>query len=384
MSFFDDVDEADEPVREPRTTPRRPQAAPRRPRGRPPGSTGRPPGGPSGGQNQQVQQRRLIAGGILVVIVIVMVLLINGCEASQNTSSLKNYASDVYNLIQSSDQNGATMFADLRSGEGQSGVESLQTQVNSALSTAETNLNRTEALTAPGAMATAQQNLVTVMRLRHDGIAQIAANIQDALSSSTSEDGVYALSQGTSQLYASDVIYKTYVVTAIAGALHGDGLVVGGTDGIQINAGQIVPDLGWLQQNNIGEWIGATLPTKVANGPCANTCGHALASVVVDTTTLVSGVTSTIPASPAPVFHLNFTNSGQSTEYDVECKVTVTGDQTATATIAKTVPGGTYTCNVPLKSPPTPGQYKVIAEVVPVTGETNVANNTADFSVTFN
>jgi hypothetical protein len=380
LSFFDDVDEADEPVREPRSTPRRPQAAPRRPRGRPPGSTGRPPGG----QNQQVQQRRLIAGGVLVVIVIVMVLLINGCEASQNTSSLKSYASNVYNLVQSSDTNGRNMFADLRSGEGKNDVDSLQQQVNAALSTAGANLRNTEGLSAPGAMATAQQNLVTVMRLRHDGIAQIAANIQDALSSTTSEDGVYALSQGTSELYASDVIYKTYVGTAIAGALHGDGLVVGGTDGIQINAGQIVPDLGWLQQNNIGEWIGATLPTKVANGPCANTCGHALASVSVGSTTLVSGVTNTIPASPAPVFQLTVTNSGQSTEYDVECKVDVAGDETATATVPKTAPGGTYTCTVPLKSPPTPGQYKVTAEVVPVTGETNTQNNSLNFSVTFN
>lgn len=315
-----------------------------------------------------------------------MALLIHGCEASQTTNSLKNYAADVSGLITKSDNNGALVFQELRSGEAKSDVESLQTQLNTGVQNAIKDLASAQRLSAPGAMASAQTNLVLVMKMRRDGLEQIAANIAKAAVPADSVDAVYAISEGTSTLYASDVVYKKYVGTAMAGALNGDGLTVGGNSGVQINSGQIVPDLGWLSQNDIAIWLGVTVPSKVANGTCTSLCGHSLNSVTVGSTTLNPDANNTVPANPAPTFQLNITNGGEQDEFDVQCKVTIKGlpSDTATSTIAETTPGETTNCEVTLPSPPTPGLYQVTAEVMPVTGEKNIKNNIAKYNVTFN
>jgi hypothetical protein len=81
---------------------------------------------------------------------------------------------------------------------------------------------------------------------------------------------------------------------------------------------------------------------------------------------------------------LNLTNGGDFDEYNVVCKVTVTGlSDTGSYTIPETFPGHTTTCPVTLPSAPTAGTYTVTAEVVPVEGETNTANNFLMFSITF-
>ena len=53
--------------------------------------------------------------------------------------------------------------------------------------------------------------------------------------------------------------------------------------------------------------------------------GHELDSVSVGGTTLQTGSTNTIPASPPPTFSCNFTNGGQNNETNVVVKVTVSG-----------------------------------------------------------
>jgi hypothetical protein len=385
LSFFD---EADEPRRTPPSEAQRPRRAarpPRGPSGRPPGGSGRRPGG----QHQQdVQTRRLVAVGVIVIVIIAMALLIHGCQVSQTNSSLKSYAANVNTLITRSDNNGAQMFSDLVSGKlNSNGIETLQNELNTAAGNAQTHLSQAKSLSAPGQMASAQSSLVQAMQMRADGISKIAANIQNASNQNTSKDGVYDISVGTSLLYASDVIYKTFVTPNIAKALNGANIPIGGTTGAQINAGQIVTDIGWLQSTFIAVKIGATLPTKAANadnnGPGLH--GHELNSVSVSGTALSTVSTNTVAANPAPTFTLSLTNGGDFNEYDVECEVSVAGlSDRGTSTIAETMTGQTTSCTVQLPSPPTPGTYQVTAEVVPVPKESNTKNNYLTFPITFN
>jgi hypothetical protein len=327
----------------------------------------------------------MIAVGVVVVVIILAVLLIHHVQVSQTKNSLKNYAANVNSLVNDSNANGAQMFKDLQSGQlNSNSISTLQNDLTKELNNAQQDLTRAEQLSTPGQVADAQADLVRVMQLRVSGISEIATNIQDAVSTKTSSDAVYQISVGTSQLYGSDVVYKTFVTTGIAKALNGADIPIGGTTGAQINAGQIVPDLGWLNKTFIDEKIGASLPTKVANTAGPGLHGHQLNSVSVGTTELTSS-TNTIPASPAPTFTLSITNGGTTNEYDVECKVSVSGlSDLGTATIPETTPGQTTTCSVTLPFPPTAGTYSVTATVVPVPGESNKANNTATFPVIFN
>jgi hypothetical protein len=288
--------------------------------------------------------------------------------------------------VSDSNANGAQMFKDLQKGElNSNSISTLQSDLNTEHNNAQDDLTRAENLSTPGQVAEAQADLVRTMQLRVDGISDIANNIQDAVSTKTSSDAVRQISVGTSRLYGSDVVYKTFVTTGIAKALNGADIPIGGSTGAQINPGQIVPDLGWLNKTFIDQKIGASLPTKVANTAGPGTHGHELNSVSVGATELSAVSDNTVPASPAPTFTLSVTNSGTNTEYDVECEVKVAGlTDLGTAKIPETTPNQTTTCAVTLPFPPTAGTYSVTATVVPVTGETVTSNNTKTFPVTFN
>jgi hypothetical protein len=225
------------------------------------------------------------------------------------------------------------------------------------------------------------------MRLRAQGITDIAANAPQAANKNTSKDAVYNISVGTSELYGSDVFYEAVVAPDIAKALNADGIKVGSGGQQQINPGQIVTDLGWLQSSWIADKIGARQSTALAN---ANNTqpglhGHSLNYVTVDGTQLTPGSTSTIPASNARTWVLNVSNGGDFNEYQVGCSVTIAGlGDKGTGTIPETFAHQSSNCTVTLPSAPTPGTYSVTARVDRVPRETNLANNVITYSVTFN
>jgi hypothetical protein len=126
-------------------------------------------------------------------------------------------------------------------------------------------------------------------------------------------------------------------------------------------------------------------PGQTGGQPAPGNHGHSLDSVDVAGTTLQTGSTNTIPASPPPTFTLHITNSGQNTEKSVICKVTVSGTNVSgQTTLPQTTAGQTTTCDVPLSSSPAKGSFTVTATVQPVPGEKNASNNSTSFPVTFN
>ena len=109
-------------------------------------------------------------------------------------------------------------------------------------------------------MRAAQQNFVLSLEMRRDGIQQVAANIGQALGSTTSKDAVDTIAAGMARFYASDVVYKDYTGPLIAAALHAVGIAVGGVNGVTIAGGQFLHDLGWLTPAFVAAKLGAQLP----------------------------------------------------------------------------------------------------------------------------
>ncbi len=321
----------------------------------------------------------------VVVILIVVVLGVRSCQVSARNSSLKDYNNSVSSLIQQSDQTGQQLFSQL-SGGGGGNPTSLQNQINETRVNADNELNKAKSLDVPDEMKPAQQNLLLTLQMRRDGIANVASQIQPALGNATNHDALNAIATDMARFYASDVVYKGYTTTLIASALHSAGIGVGGTNGVTIEGGQFLPDIGWLTPSFIAGKLGAQATSsggKVAPG----THGHSLDSVSVAGTQLQSGSTNTVATSPAPTFTLNFTNSGQNDEHNVICKVTVSGSSGGSVSGQQTVPlttaGQSSSCNVQLSSSPAAGSATVTATVSPVPGEKNTSNNTLSFPVTF-
>jgi uncharacterized protein YoxC len=365
LSFFD---EADEPPTTTRTAPRRRRVS---------GSGRRPPT-----EQQAIQVRRAVAAVALLIVLILIVLGVHSCQISQRNSSLKDYTNNVSSLVQQSDQLGSRFFSLISSGTS-SNVSSLQSSIDEARVQAGNQLNRAHSLSVPDEMKAAQTNLVLALQMRYDAIGNVARKIQPALGTSTSKDAITSIAAQMARFYASDVVYKDYTTPHIASALHAAGIAIGGSNGETIESGQFLNDLGWVNPSFVATKLGAKVPT--ANGkPAPGLHGHSLDSVSVGSTTLQTGSTNAIPASPPATFTLHLTNSGQNNETNVVCKMQVSGTSVSGQTILpQTTAGQSTTCQVKLTSAPTAGTYTVNASVSPVPGERNSSNNTLSFPVTF-
>jgi hypothetical protein len=372
LSFFD---EADEPQTAPRTRSR-PSA-----RGRRPSGTGRRP--PT--DRQAVRARQAVLGVVVVIIIVLIAIGVHSCQTSATRSALQDYSNNVASLIQQSDQTGSQFFGILASSSGTSGATSLQTQINQTRVNATSELARAKSIDVPGEVQTAQQQLLLALRMRVDGITNIAAQIQPALgTTSARKDAINTIGAEMARFYGSDVVYKDYAVPEMVSALNGSGIAIGGTSGQPIVGRQFLPNIEWLSPSFIAKTLHVSLPNAGTGKIAPGLHGHALNSVKVAGTTLQTGSTNSIPASPAPAFTLNFTNGGVNNETNVVCKVTVNGTGVSgQTTVPETFAGQTTTCQVTLSKVPPRGTYTVQATIEPVPGEKTISNNSLSFPVTF-
>ncbi len=134
-------------------------------------------------------------------------------------------------------------------------------------------------------MTGAQTALLSVMRLRAQAIQRIATWAPQAASKSTSKDAVYNISVGTSELYGSDVNYKTFVVTDIAKALNARIPAISGSS--RSTPGRSFRTWAGCRARGSPTQIGAQLSTSAANAnnDQPGLHGHSLTSVSVGGTT---------------------------------------------------------------------------------------------------
>ncbi len=327
--------------------------------------------------------RRLVLAAVVVVAIILIAVLVNSCESNARNNALKDYNNSVASLNAQSVNTGHSFFSALSGPTGD--PTSLQTSLNQSWNDATGQLNKAKGLSVPDEVKGAQQNFVSALQMRADGIHNIAAEVQPALQSQTAQQAVNSIASDMARFYASDVLYKDYTVPEIIGALRAAGITVGGLGGQQINSGQFLPSIEWLDPQTIAGQLNVSLPSTQNNKPLApGSHGHQLNTVSVGGTQLQTGSTNAIPASPAPTFTLNFDNTGQNTETNVVCKVTVGGSKdSGQTTVPQTTAGESTSCQVTLNQIPAKGSYQLTATIVPVRGEKNKANNSLTFPVDF-
>ncbi len=232
--------------------------------------------------------RRTVALVALVIVLVLIVIGVHSCSVSQANSALRNYNDNVASLIRASNQNGDQMFSALSGGVNTNNVTTVRQQINNARLTASNQLGKAQDLGAPGAVSSAQQNLVQLMRMRRDAIGNIASNLPQTLRASTATSAVNSIAAEMARLYASDVLYKDYVLPNIFAALKSAGIGVGGTNGEPYDANQLVPNVQWLLPSFVASQLKVSAATSSgATGPVApGPHGHALDGCSVGATTL--------------------------------------------------------------------------------------------------
>ncbi len=318
---------------------------------------------------------------IVIVVIILVALLVHSCQVSATNSALQDYTNSVSSLNQQSAANGRQLFTELAQAPGASSVTNVQNEINQVLTSEQKVYAKAKQASVPDQVKTGNGYFLWALRARVDGISGVAKRIQPALSSSATQAQVNALAAEIAKFYASDVIYKDYALPQIYSALH-----AAGTRFSPINGDQFLPNVQWVQPSFVASELHVSVPGAQPTKATPGLHGHSLTSVSVAGTTLQTGSTNTIPASPIPTFTLSFSNGGTNNEHNVKCKVTVNGTNpavTGTATVPETFAGKSATCAVKLNAAPPKGTQTVVATVEKVLGEKNVANNTITYTVTF-
>jgi hypothetical protein len=320
-----------------------------------------------------------------VIVLILMVIGIHSCQVSQAHSALRNYSDSVAALIRDSDQNGAQFFRLLSNGLNSNNAPTIQSQVDQVRLTADHQVQRAKGLSAPDEVKDAQQELMWSMRMRRDGIANIAQDLQPALQSSTAANALARIAAEMARLYASDVLYKDYSLPTIVSALGKAGIAVGGTNGVPVASGQFLPDVQWLNPSFVSAKLHVSAPASTSTTKAApGIHGHSLGSCTVGSTTLDPAAATTLPASSAPRLTCTVTNDGANTETNVVVKASISGTSiTGQGTIPQTQPGQQYTVQIPLSSAPPAGTYNLVVTIQHVPGETTFTHNSKTFPVTF-
>lgn len=376
MSFFDDADE-------PRTTPR--------PRRAPSGGRRRPPVP----DEQTLLIRRLVAAGAVVVVIVLLVVLVRGCVGSRRDAALRDYNREVRNLIVESRRSvGDRLFEALRGAAAEEPQQVGQT-INQLRVRAEELLGQARELDPPDATGDAQRNLELVLSLREDAVAEIAAQIQPALSGGRQADAAVDVIAAQMQAFnASDVVYSQRVAPALLAALK-DNDIAASYDGSE--GEQVEPYAPFLGGSNFGLMAPANVARLLGTGsasadetgqPAPGLHGHQIDSVAVDGVTLDPSSPATLPASPPPTFEIAFTNGGEHDEQNVRFVVEITDGGGTRATASTVVPatsaGTSGTATVAFRqAPPTSGTSTITVRIEPVPGEEGLDNNTATYTALF-
>jgi hypothetical protein len=329
--------------------------------------------------------RRAVAGAALLIVLILIVVGIHSCTVGSTSGALRSYSDSVNSLVRASNQTGQQFFALLSGKGGSTNPATLQSEVEATRRDADRQLQQAERLNAPSGLSLAQQSLVWAMRMRRDGISDIAAQLQAALQPKTGANAVYAIAAQMDLLYASDAHYKDYTLPMIESALKNAGIAVGPPNGEPVETGQFVPNIQWLDPTFVASKLNTTLPLPASNKPAApGVHGHALDSCSVGSTTLDTTVATTLPAGTAPTLTCTVTNDGQNTETNVVVKASIGGTSiTGQGTIPQTQPGQQYNVQISLSAAPPNGTYQLTVEVQHVPGEKTFTHNTKIFPVTF-
>jgi hypothetical protein len=316
---------------------------------------------------------------IIIVLIIVVALLVHGCQVNATNSALQDYTNSVSSLNQQSVANGKQLFTQLAQASSSGGGPSVQNEINQVLNDEKKVYEKARQASVPDQVKTGNTFFLNALKMRVDGISGIANEIQPALSSNATEAQVNELATETAKLYASDVVYKDYSLPQIYSALH-----AAGTRFSPINPDQFVPNVEWVVPSFLASTLGVNVPGAQPGKVAPGLHGHSLTSVSVNGTTLQTGATNTLPASPIPSFTLDFNNGGTNNERNVKCKVSINGSSVSgTATVPETVAGRNATCTVKLNAAPPAGTQSVVATIEPVLGEKNKQNNTITYTVTF-
>jgi hypothetical protein len=337
-----------------------------------PGRRPRPPRRP---ERQQILLRRALALGVGLLILILLVLGVRGCLNARKERALSDYAGNVTQIVEETDQTSKSFFGKL-SDPGSLSVTDFVAEVNADRSAMDNYVARVDALDTPGDMSDAQSTLELVYELRGNAMSEIADKVSTALGDVGSEKATTAIANQMGKLMAGDVLYAAIVRPEIDAVLADEGI-----EGEDVPESVFVPDGSeWLDEGAIADALGSVSGSSAATTPGVH--GLGLIGTSINGTELTPEASTGVSAEETPEVEVEVENQGESTENGITVSITVNGGAPLQADIPSIEPLETATVTIPLT--PTPeGEVTLEVEAEPVPGEEVSENNEASYTVVF-
>jgi CARDB len=340
-------------------------SAARAPRRRP-----RPPRRP---ERQQILLRRALALGGGLVVVILLVLGVKGCLDARANRALSDYADDVTQIVEETDQTSKDFFGKLADA-GSLSVTEFVAEVNADRSAMDNYASRVDGLDAPGDMSRAQEALELAYELRSSAMTEIAEKMPTALGDAGADKAIGGITRQMQKLLAADALYSTVVRPEINGVLADNGI-----EGSDVPESVFLPEgTTWLEEDSVSAALGAISGSSGAASPGVH--GLGLGGVNVNGTELGEGA-ATVSTEETVEVEVEVENQGESTEEGVGVTVSVGGTELQ-GSIESVGAGETSVVSIPLTPTPS-GEVTLEVEVDTVPGEQVSENNEASYTVVF-
>jgi CARDB len=315
--------------------------------------------------------RRALALGGGLILLILIVLGVKGCLDARANRELSDYARNVTQIVEETQQTSESFFEKLED-PGNLSVTDYVESVNADRSAMDTQSTRIDELDTPGDMDRAQANLELVYQLRANAMDEIADKMRTALADAgVAEKATEGVAKQMQKLLAADVVYEQVVRPEVDNVLASTGI-----SDSDLPESTFLPDEKWLEESTVSDALGA-----ISGGGTnvSGVHGTELTGVLVNGTELVEGAPSTIAGEEGVEVEVQVQNQGESTESGVTVAVTVEGN-TLKGEIDELPVGEIGTATIPLTSVPS-GEVTLEVEVEAVPGEQVTENNEAAYTL---
>jgi hypothetical protein len=315
-------------------------------------------------------RRGLALGGGLVLLILI-VLGVKGCLDARANRELSDYARNVAQIVEETQQTSKSFFERLED-PGSASVTDFVDQVNADRSAVDTYAARIDDLSAPGDMSSAQSNLELSYQLRASAMDEIAEKMSTALGDAGAEKAMAGIAKQMQKLLASDVIYEQVVRPEVDSVLAANGI-----SDSDLPESTFLADEKWLEESSVSDALSA-----VSGGSSTNVSGvHGteISGVTVNETELIEGAPTTIAGAEGVVVEVGVRNPLESTENGINVAVTYEGN-TVKGEIDELPAGETGAAVIPLTPTPS-GEVTIEIEVEAVPGEEVLENNEATYSL---
>jgi hypothetical protein len=342
----------------------------------PPTRPGRRPRRHGRPERQQILLRRGLALGGGLLLLILIVLGVKGCLDARQNRALSDYARNVTQIVEETDQTSKAFF-DKLDDPGSLSVTEFINQVSADRSAMDNYASRVDGLDTPGDMSHAQNALELTYELRASAMNEIAEKMSTALGDVGAEQATKGIAVQMRKLLGSDALYAAVVRPEIDGVLAANGI-----DGSDVPKSIFLADeTRWLDESEVSAALGAVSGSS-SGATTEGVHGLGLVGTNINGTELSAESTTSVISEGTPEVEVEVANQGESTENGISVSVSVSDGTTLSGTIDSIGAGESSTVLIPLTPAPS-GEVTLEVEVDTVPGEQVSENNEASYTVAF-